>query len=185
MLTVKDFPRELKGSVPPIIQELVDIRTVAFVILVMAGVLLYGGTGLKNGWERYAPPVIGSLGMTLLFFVRPWNPYKSYWAKRRRMGEADVEHQIAAERLIRVMRSKGAKRVALYAGLGTAAILEVLTLLIGSLRTPPREWSVALDKVLIASFIWSGIAIYPIIFCLLRWSIRMWMLEDSQLNNDC
>jgi Flp pilus assembly pilin Flp len=171
------FPRELRRTVPPLVQEFADYRVVAFIVTTMAGIWLYGATGLKNGWERYLPPIVGSLGMTLFFLLRPWNPYKSYWARRRGCGESHVENDLAAQRLIRVMRSKGATRVALLAGLGTTAILAAVTLVIGSLRTPPARWTVAIDKILLASFVWACIAGYPIMYFLLRWSIQEWRLE--------
>jgi hypothetical protein len=85
------IPSELRRSIPPVVQELADGRIVSFVVAVMLVPCLYGSPRFPNGWIRYLPAFIGPLLTTAFFFVRLWNPYKSYFTKRNGYGEEAVK----------------------------------------------------------------------------------------------
>jgi hypothetical protein len=175
------IPRELRRSIPPVVQELADWRIVSFVVAVMLVPCLYGSPRFPNGWIRYLPAFIGPLLTTAVFFVRLWNPYKSYFAKRNGYGEEDVKDDPAAQRLIQLTRSRAARLLVLRTGLITTLALSTLAFILAGLQAPASNWDFSPARIFLASLLWAGVAGWVVMFDLMRWSIAMWKVETAKL----
>ena len=103
-------PAELKRTIHPIMVEHVNSRVFSPIVLILVLVYGFACSTLPNGLTRFAPPTLGPIFIGTLFFLRPWNPYRSLYA--RRMGiqsEADVTDDGAAQRLLQMLRSRRAR----------------------------------------------------------------------------
>jgi hypothetical protein len=142
---------------------------------------LYGSPRFPNGWIRYLPAFIGPLLTTAFFFVRLWNPYKSYFAKRNGYGEEAVKDDPAAQLLIQMTRSRAARFLVLRTGLITTLALSTLAFILAAFQAPTSNWDFSPVRILLASLLWAGVAGWVLLFALMRWSIAMWKVETAKL----
>jgi hypothetical protein len=167
------IPSELKESVPRIVLEFADRRLVVFFALAVYGPLLYLDSTDLYVWDAIGPPALGPLLAAVFLSFRPMNPYDWAWVERR-TSEARSDDPVA-QRLLRLLRSNKARKIAWTTALVTSVALcsfAYFVSVVVSSRSQSRDSD--LFNNLLYSGLWALLSSYVIYHFQLRWVFREW-----------
>jgi hypothetical protein len=170
-----EMANELRRLLPRPIQESTDWKLTFGVAGFLFGLFFHILMKSSNLWVLFVPVGGGPFLAALLFALHPYNPYRNLWARRQGLTDDDIKGDVAARRLLELLRSAKARRVALRTGFYTMGILCLVMSTITVLRTGPfaKSFDIYQIGVLVSStflfFVPSG---YLQVYFVLRWAIH-------------
>jgi len=175
-------PPALRGKLPRVVQEFSDRRNAfGLCALIFSGVC-FGFRGAHNVWMYTIPPLVGPLLTVLFVVLRPFNPYRSIYARAERMWAADTKSHGAESHLVELLRSKRARRVSVRVGLLTAGSLSAVSLCVSLLTQGSLRWSFDFTSVLVATLMCAIVSFGLQVHFLLRWAFGAWAQMGTEFH---
>ena len=166
-------PQALLGKLPRMILELADPRIAFSFSVVVFGIIIYGLSRAHNAWMYVVPSVAGPLLAAVLFMVRPFNPYRTIYARIELMWDAGTTTRGPESRLVELLRSTCARRVSLRVGVLNALVLLAICGSVALLRPGPLQWSCDFGIVLMTA-LFACLSFLMQVNFLLRWAFAVW-----------
>jgi len=176
---MSEVPADLRRLLPRFIQEFADARFMLITGCSVYAPLVYAFAKFPYGWERLVPPVMGPIIAALVLTIHPLNPYRSLYASLERIGTDSLEHDPAAQRLVRMFRSGRANRSVWQTAGMTSLTFFVLVVLTSRFMSPPLSWNIRFESIAGYSGLWAILSLVFLYHRLLRWAFREWSSAAS------
>ena len=163
--------RDLSGSrllLPRIVREFTKPSVVAFVYVTCLPILYYGLAKAHNAWLYLVPPLLGPPLGALFLVVRPFNPYRSFYAALEHIEEQPQFDQ-RARRVVARLESSKARIILCWSAAGTSGLFGFVSLIVASLQDVEVSWEVRTSTLIALTIIYAIFALAGHYHVLLRW----------------
>jgi hypothetical protein len=171
------IPPELARHLPRVEQELVNRRQMIGPGIVLYGISLFMFSRHPNVWVRVVPFLFGPPVAGLFLTVRPYNPYKSLFASIAGITPETVKDDPAAQRLLALLRSSGARHTIWTTAIGTSITFLLLAWIGSTLAGRATSWEFPYFALSMAVLLQGAMSLGVFYHRLLRWAIRAWQAE--------
>ena len=157
-------------------KEWASRRVITLFCSIVFSLVFFGLTRMSNGWLYLVPAIVGPLLGALFVLLRPLNPYESLFANLEHMNREDKRSDWPGNRLVEVLASGAAKRLAIRTGVMTSLVLGGVAFGISWL-SKNVAWSLDVGAVAVVTVVFAIFSLGIQYHVLLRWAFRSWDVQ--------